>query len=101
MKVLKIENKKCFYSTNGTDYNSIVDISKEDIYSILDIIYNSEDFSMDEYSDEVEINNDVEKLIYQNIYTQLNGFIQIKENLKQEIDNEFKEAKEKYKIDLE
>ena len=36
MKVLKIESKKCFYSTNGTDYNPIVDISKEDIFGCFD-----------------------------------------------------------------
>ena len=101
MKVLKIEDKKCYFSTDGLNYTPIVDISKEDIYLILDIIYNDDGTIIDEADEDTEIVNDVEKIIYTNIYEQLEKFIQNKSTLKSEINDELKEVKEKYKINEE
>lgn len=98
MKVLKIDNKKCFYSKDGINYMPITDISKDDIYSILGIIYTSSDYSIDEVNEQTEILNDVEKIIYTNIYGQLQTFIQNKETLKNEIDSELKDILNKYKL---
>ena len=98
MKVLKIDNKKCFYSKDGINYMPITDISKDDIYSILGIIYTSSDYSIDEVNEQIEILNDVEKIIYTNIYGQLQTFIQNKETLKNEIDSELKDVLNKYKL---
>lgn len=99
MKVLKIDNKKCFYSKDGINDIPITDISKDDIYSILSIIYNSSDYIIDEINEQNEISNDVERIIYTNIYEQLQTFIQNKEALKNEIDSELKEVIDKYKLD--
>lgn len=98
MKVLKIDNKKCFYSKDGINYMPITDISKDDIYSILGIIYTSSDYNIDEVNEQTEILNDVEKIIYTNIYGQLQPFIQNKETLKNEIDSELKDVLNKYKL---
>lgn len=98
MKVLKIDNKKCFYSKDGINYMPITDISKDDIYYILGIIYTSSDYSIDEVNEQTEILNDVEKIIYTNIYGQLQTFIQNKEALKNEIDSELKDVLNKYKL---
>lgn len=98
MKVLKIENKKCFFSTNGSKYTPITDIGKEDIYMILDIIYSGKDYEMDEYNDSVEIVNDVEKIIYKDIYSQFSSFETKKVILASEINDEFKSIKEKYEL---
>lgn len=100
MKVLKIDNKKCFYSKDGINYTPITDISKDDIYSILDIIYNSSDYIIDEITDQTEIVNDVEKIIYANIYEQLQSFIQNKETLKSEIESELKDVIDKYELGI-
>ena len=40
MKLLKIEDKKCFFSKDGEDFKPISDIAKEDIFEILKIISN-------------------------------------------------------------
>lgn len=98
MKVLKIENKRCYFSIDGNSFNSIVDITKEDIYSILDIIFESEDFIIDELNEDVVIANEVERLIYENIVSQLNVFIDNKESLQNEIKEEFKEVTKKYEL---
>ncbi|MBQ4263392.1 MAG: hypothetical protein IJB83_04000 [Bacilli bacterium] len=100
MKVLKIENKKCFFSTDGSKYISITDIGKEDIYMILDIIYSDKDYEMDEYNENVEIVNDVEKIIYKDIYSQFSSFETKKDIFASEINDEFKAIKEKYELDI-
>ena len=99
MKVLKSDSKKGYYTIDGINYNPIVDIGKEDIFAILNIIYTTTDFEMDEYNDTVEISSDVEKLIYKNIYMQLNTFVQNKSNLVNEINNILEDVKEKYMND--
>lgn len=101
MKVLKIESKKAFYSIDGTNYKPIVDIAKEDIYTMLNIIYTTDDYEMDKCDDSNEIVNDVEKLIYNNIYIQLNTFIQNKLNLVSEINNLLNDVREKYQKETE
>lgn len=98
MKVLKIENKKCYYSTNGNDYIKITDITKEDIYAILGIIYSTDDYLLDSVEEQTEIENDVERLIYINIYNQLQTFIENIETLKSEIHNELDELVQKYQL---
>ncbi len=97
MKLLKIEDKKCFFSKDGEDFKPISDIAKEDIFEILKIIYDEENIVLDEYNENVEIASDVEKLIYSNIYGQLKTFIQNKPVLVQEINSEMQEVIEKYK----
>ena len=99
MKVLKIDNKKCYYSIDGVNDKPISDISKEDIYAILNIIYSTDDYVFDEYNENVEIVNDVEKIIYANLYAQFNSFIDKKETLVEEINNELKNIKKKYELD--
>ena len=53
---------------------------------------------MDEANEKTEILNDVEKIIYTNIYEQLQTFIQNKETLKNEIDSELKDVLDKYML---
>lgn len=101
MKLLKINEKKCYFSTDGVEYKPISDISKDDIYSILNYIYINDDFELDEYNETTEIASDVEKLIYSNLYNQLQTFIQNKTNLVNEINNELSEVLDKYRNDLE
>ena len=100
MKVLKIDNKKCFFSTDGKIYTPITDIGKEDIYLILGIIYSRDDYEMDEYNDNTEIVNDVEKIIYKDIYNQFISFKYKKSILASEINDEFKAIKEKYELEM-
>lgn len=96
MKVLKIVNGKCFFSTDGITDKSISDIGKEDLLKILDIIYHDNEFEIDPYGDGTLIHNDVERIIYESIFNKINDFVSKVSNLKMEIENEFNEAKEKY-----
>ena len=90
MKFLKIENDHGYYILENNQYE-IIDINKDNILKLLNIIFDSDDISLDEISDENQILNDAEKIIYANIYEYLNNFIEKKEIIKKEIDDEFSE----------
>ena len=92
MKVLKIENNKGYYVLNNED-KDIVDINKEDIFSLLNVIYDNET-KMDEINEDNIILNDAARIIYKGIYEYLYSFSIQKENIKKEIDEEFKELEE-------
>lgn len=67
MKVLQINNNCGEYTTDGLKLNSIKDITKDDIKNIIELILFNDDIEFDEISEELKINNPVEKIIYENI----------------------------------
>lgn len=96
MKVLKIVNGKCFFSTDGVTDKPISDISKYDLLKILDMIYLQKDYDIDAIDSDTEIYSDVERIIYESVYNKINDFISKVDELKQEVKNEYKDVKEKY-----
>lgn len=90
MKVLKIENNHGYYILENTQYE-IIDINKDNIFKLLNIIFDSDDVSLDEINSEKQILNEAEKIIYKGIYEYLNNFIEQKEIIKKDIDDEFSE----------
>lgn len=96
MKILKYENNVSYLNVDGKD-KKILEISKEDILKSLEYIYENEDVEIEEY-DKDKIVNEVERIIYENLYNKLNNFKDNKQILKNEINNLFKDLEEKYKI---
>ena len=90
MKVLKIENNHGYYILENIQYE-IIDINKDNIFKLLNIIFDSDDVSLDEINSEKQILNEAEKIIYKGIYEYLNNFIEQKEIIKKDIDDEFSE----------
>lgn len=90
MKVLKIENNHGYYILDGNQYE-IIDINKDNIFKLLNIIYDNEDITLDRIDDKNQILNEAEKIIFEGIFEYLNNFIKQKENIKKEIDDEFSE----------
>ena len=94
MKVLKRNNNKGYYVLNNEDFQ-IIDIDKDDIFKILNVIYGCDDeIEMDEENDQNKILNEAEKVIYKGIYEYLNSFIDKKADIKKEIEEEFSEIRE-------
>ena len=94
MKVLEINNNKGYYVLNGEKYE-IIDIDRDNIFNILNVIYESDsEIEMDEECDQNKILNEAEKVIYNGIYQYLVSFINERSNIKKEIDEEFFEIKE-------
>ena len=96
MKVLKIVNGRCYFSTDGTTDKPISDIGKDDLLKILDMIYLEKEHEIDPIDSSTVIHNDVEKIIYESVYHKIKDFISKVQGLRLEVENEFKEAKEKY-----
>lgn len=95
MKLLKIENGQGLYTTSGDDYSNIIDIVKEDIFKMLELVYHSDEIEF-EKCDDKNINNNAAKIIYESIYSKLIIFKSNKEILKNKIENENSELLSKY-----
>lgn len=95
MKYLKIDKSKGYYLDTNENYKEIDQINGEDIFYILDSIITKEDFEMDEY-DEEKPQNQVHRIIYKELYDKFLSFKDQKEEIKNEIDNLYIEAKNKY-----
>ena len=90
MIVLKVIKNHGLYVLNEEE-KSILNINKEDILKLLDVLYLSQDIIMDPLDDSHIILNEAEKVIYENIYKYFEEFISKKADLKNEIENEFSE----------
>lgn len=90
MIVLKVIKNHGLYVLNEEE-KSILNINKEDILKLLDVLYLSQDIIMDPLDDSHIILNVAEKVIYENIYKYFEEFISKKADLKNEIENEFSE----------
>ena len=96
MKILKIEAGFGKFVDNSGSYKSVKEIGKEDILRFLELIFTQNDIEMDECTNDNEINNPAEKLIYQNLYAHLIKFIDEKDILKEKINEEISKALTEY-----
>lgn len=96
MKILKINERKGLYSKDGIQFDSILDITKDEILKILEVIYDN-DIEMDECISDDLIVSDAERIIYKKLHEKLILFFSNKQNLKEIIKNDIVELEEKYK----
>src|SRR5690606_38433285 len=97
MKYLKIENHKGYFikdKNNPTVWTEIDQIEKDDLLNLLDIATN-EEFELDTY-DEANLGNKAHQIIYKHIAEKFTTFLNNKSRFKDEADNLFKAAIEKY-----
>ena len=81
MKVLEIKGNHGYFNLNGNS-NPIIDINKDNIFEILNVVFDNDEINLDKISEEKQILNDAEKIIY-------NSIISKKETIKKEISTEF------------
>lgn len=96
MKCLKIEENKGWYTTDGKKWKNIDEINKDDIMIILDKVINDEEFEMDEYTNR-KIGNPAHDIIYSNLYSKLKELFDNKTRFKDQSENMYKEAIDKYR----
>lgn len=97
MKYLKIENNKGYYIkdiANPTNWIEIDQIEKDDLLNLLDLATN-QDFELDTY-DENLLGNKAHQIIYKHIAEKFATFLSNKHRFKDEAENLFKTALEKY-----
>lgn len=97
MKYLKIENHKGYFVkdiASPDNWTEIDQIEKDDLLNLLDIATN-QDFEFDAY-DEAILGNKAHQIIYKHIAEKFTTFLSNKNRFKDEADNLFKTALEKY-----
>jgi hypothetical protein len=98
MKYLKIENSKGFYCLKENNWQEIDKIGKDDLMALLDKAIET-DFEMDEYKQENTANK-AHQIIYKNLFHKFSELIENKSRFKDESEQLYKNAFEKYSTDL-
>lgn len=94
MKHLKIEGGKGFFLNKTGQWVEIDQIGKEDLLKLLNEVI-ANDFEMDEYDDSL-LQNKAHQIIYKHIYSKLNELEGEKDRFKDESEQLYKSAIEKY-----
>ena len=94
MKYLKIENNKGYYQIDQDSWKSIDKINKEDLMALLDKAVET-DFEMDEYKQD-DLSNKAHQIIYKNIHSKFSELLSNKSRFKDESEQLYKSAIEKY-----
>jgi hypothetical protein len=97
MKYLKIENNKGFFIKDKSlsdVWTEIDQIEKDDLLKLLDYASN-DDFELEPY-DESKLANKAHQIIYKHVSEKFTSFLSNKDRFKDEADNLYKEAIEKY-----
>ena len=76
-------------------YKGVESIENEDVKDLLLFIMSHDDVVLDSF-DEDSIGNPAQKLIYKELYNELTKVINYKKEILCKVDNEFKEAENKY-----
>lgn len=93
MKYLKIEDNKGFY-WDGKMYQEIDKINKDDLLKMLNAA-ESVEFELDKY-EESHLGNKAHQVIYENLYSKFEQFMNDKDQFKNQVENLYKEAINKY-----
>ena len=99
MKYLKIENNNGFYCLKQDDWIVIDKINKEDLMALIDKVIET-DFEMDEFNQE-KIANKAHQIIYKNLYYKFLELLENRNRFKDESEQLYKSAFEKYSSMLE
>lgn len=98
MKYLKIENKNGLY-WNGKEYEEIDKINKDSLLVLLNAA-EADDFELDSNENNL-IGNKAHQIIYENIYSKFEQFLNDKNQFKNDVDGLYKEAIGKYSADIQ
>lgn len=97
MTLLKVENNKGKFSTDGLNFVEIEKISKDDILKIFEKVLNEDSIIIEESNDEdKKINSPAQEIIYDNIYEKVNEIINEKDEINSFDDDEYYIAIRKY-----
>lgn len=101
MKLLKIENNSEKYTKDGTNYNSIKDITRDDIKEIIEHVLFNDDIEYDNIPEDEKdnIKNPVEKIIYENILNKVSNLVENKQNIISSVQKDYQDLYEYYQLD--
>lgn len=97
MKYLQIKDNKGQY-WDGKKYQDLDKIDKDGLLALLNAA-ETNDFEMDTYNEGL-LGNKAHQIIYENIHSKFQQFLNDKGHFKTEVDNLYKEAIGKYSADI-
>lgn len=95
MKYLRINDTVGEFLTKDSSYSLIDKINKDDLLFLIDCAVEKDDFEIEPYDSE-KIKNPAQQIIYENIYKKFDELLRNKTQLKDQVDNLYKDAFEKY-----
>ncbi len=96
MKHLKTDSGKGFFSVDGKNWTEIDKIGRDDLLSLLDLAL-ADGFEIDPFLVE-KINNPAQQIVYRHLADKLANLEQNRSRFRDESENLFKDAIEKYSI---
>lgn len=96
MKLLRIVKGKGEFSINGTDYKVIDELTKEDIFSIIEKVISDETIEFDEITETVKVENLAQDIVYSNLLAKLKELQSRRQAIIDESKSDFSEALKKY-----
>ena len=94
MKNLKIEGNQGLF-LKGADWENIVNITKEDLLTLVKAALDNEDYDVDEY-DEAKLLNPAQRIVYKHVSQQLIDIHARREEYLEKKRSLYKEAYDKY-----
>ena len=79
----------------------VTQVTKENIFDVLKLIYNNDQIEFDELTEDSPINNEAQRIVYDNMYEYLTKFNEEKQKLKDEVRSEFEDVINKYKLNID
>ena len=98
MELLKIDDSNDAFFKKDDEWASVRDIEKDDLLALIKAVAENNTVTLDECTSDRNINNPIEKIIYQEIYKQLKDLDEQREVYTAEIDKEFDDLEREYKI---
>lgn len=98
MELLKIDDSGDAFFKKDDEWASVRDIEKDDLLALIKAAAENNTVTLDECTSDRNINNPIEKIIYQEIYKQLKDLDEQREVYTAEIDKGFDDLEREYKI---
>jgi hypothetical protein len=98
MELLKIDASGDAFFNKDNEWASVRDIEQDDLLALIKAVAENSTVILDECTSDRDIKNPIEKTIYQEIYKQLKDLDEQREVYTVEIDKEFENLEQEYKI---
>ena len=95
MKYLRINENNGEFLKENFQYETIDKIDKDNLLFLINSAVEKDDFEIEIYDSE-KIKNPAQQIIYENIYKKFDELLKNKNQLKDQVDNLYKDAFEKY-----
>lgn len=96
MKLLRIDRGKGEYSVNGINFKIVDELTKEDIFAIIEMVISDDNIEFDEITETVKVENIAQEIVYSNLLNKLKELRSRRQTIIDDSKSDFAEAFKKY-----